>query len=295
MKWRKLGKIFDIEEMLSHSSTPSPLVIGENQVRVFYSSRDIHNRSSVSYFDFDVSTLKVLYAHDKPLVRFGNKHSFYSAGISLGNVFKWKHDRYLAFMGWKLPVVGHWFGQIGLLHVDKENNLQILNDTPVLPLNLNDPISLSYPWVSDSKSSEISFWYGSTVTWDGPNSDMIHILKTGKATSLLNWKSGDIALSFDERDFQAFSSPTILAIGEKKFLFYSYRGKSNNYRIGSAELMGKRPMATKNDFGISKTLEEWESQMQCYPRIFSLSGYHYMLYNGNQFGKTGIGLAKLEI
>ena len=34
--------------------------------------------------------------------------------------------------------------------------------------------------------------------------------------------------------------------------------------------------------------------MICYPFVFDYSGNRYMLYNGNEYGKTGIGLAILE-
>jgi len=301
MKWHKLGRIFDIEEisrsaeMLSHASTPSPLVIGDNQVRIFYSSRDIRNRSSISYFDLDLSTLKIIYAHDKPLFKFGEDHTFFSEGISLGNVFKWKGAVYMAFMGWKIPEGEHWFGQIGLLGINSENNIHLLQDFPVLPINSIDPISLSYPWVSATENMEITYWYGSTLTWDGPNCDMIHVLKEGRTINLSRWESGTRTLAFDQSEFQAFSSPTILEISDKRVLFFSYRGEGMSYKIGSAELTNEYPVATKDDFGISENLEQWESEMQCYPRIFQLSGKHYMLYNGNQYGKSGIGLALLVI
>ena len=38
----------------------------------------------------------------------------------------------------------------------------------------------------------------------------------------------------------------------------------------------------------------WDSEMICYPYIFDHKGNRYMLYNGNDFGKTGFGLAVLE-
>ena len=34
--------------------------------------------------------------------------------------------------------------------------------------------------------------------------------------------------------------------------------------------------------------------MLCYPFIFDHGGERYMLYNGNDYGKTGFGIAQLE-
>jgi len=39
---------------------------------------------------------------------------------------------------------------------------------------------------------------------------------------------------------------------------------------------------------------EWDSDMQCYPHAFECDGNVYLLYNGNQFGRQGFGLAKLS-
>jgi hypothetical protein len=46
--------------------------------------------------------------------------------------------------------------------------------------------------------------------------------------------------------------------------------------------------------GISYSSEGWDSTMHHYPHIFELNGNYYMLYNGNDFGKYGFGLAILE-
>ena len=35
----------------------------------------------------------------------------------------------------------------------------------------------------------------------------------------------------------------------------------------------------------------WDSEMVCYPYIFTYCENKYMFYNGNGFGKTGIGYA----
>jgi hypothetical protein len=34
--------------------------------------------------------------------------------------------------------------------------------------------------------------------------------------------------------------------------------------------------------------------MMCYPNLFSVDGRGFMLYNGNEFGRWGFGLAVLE-
>jgi hypothetical protein len=35
--------------------------------------------------------------------------------------------------------------------------------------------------------------------------------------------------------------------------------------------------------------------MQCYPHVFASDGKVYLLYNGNEFGRLGFGLAELVL
>ena len=45
-------------------------------------------------------------------------------------------------------------------------------------------------------------------------------------------------------------------------------------------------------FGV--TSGDWDSDMLCYPHVFECDARVYMLYNGNEFGRYGFGLAELE-
>jgi hypothetical protein len=45
--------------------------------------------------------------------------------------------------------------------------------------------------------------------------------------------------------------------------------------------------------GINVSESGWDSEMVNYPNVFMLDGVAYMLYQGNEMGRAGIGLAKL--
>ena len=46
--------------------------------------------------------------------------------------------------------------------------------------------------------------------------------------------------------------------------------------------------------GIDLSPDGWDSEMIEYPAVFDHKGSRYMLYNGNDYGRTGFGLAILE-
>ena len=45
--------------------------------------------------------------------------------------------------------------------------------------------------------------------------------------------------------------------------------------------------------GIDVGIDSWDSDMMCYPNTFECEKTIYLLYNGNEFGRYGFGLAKL--
>ena len=75
----------------------------------------------------------------------------------------------------------------------------------------------------------------------------------------------------------------------------NYRGKENGYRIGYA-YSNDLENWTRDDSkaGIDISNDGWDSEMVSYPHVFELDGSLYMFYLGNQVGKYGFGIAKLE-
>ncbi len=66
------------------------------------------------------------------------------------------------------------------------------------------------------------------------------------------------------------------------------------YRIGYAYSDDLKNWVRDDDqSGIDISAEGWDSEMQCYPHLFECNGNVYMLYNGNDFGRHGFGLAVL--
>ena len=88
-------------------------------------------------------------------------------------------------------------------------------------------------------------------------------------------------------------------------MFFCYREatgfrkiKDRGYRIGYAysEDMQKigLGMMIQPTRCINPSLNDWDSDMMCYPHIFHFDNNVYLLYNGNEFGRYGFGLAILE-
>jgi hypothetical protein len=76
-------------------------------------------------------------------------------------------------------------------------------------------------------------------------------------------------------------------------MWYASRGAA--YRIGYAESADGLQWERKDgEAGLSVSAEGWDSEMIAYPCVFDHRGRRYMMYNGNGYGRTGIGLAVLD-
>jgi hypothetical protein len=299
MKWQKLGLIYEprvIDQyLLTHAANPLPIHIENNIYRIFFNGRDYLNRSSVGFFDFDFSNLKVNLICNSSIFNFGEDGSFYSHGVSLGNSYRIDDRHYIGFMGWNIKPYEHWRGDIGRIRLDNLIDLKLAPKGIFIGTDSIDKLSLSYPYILYHESL-YKMWYGSTVTWDAGNNEMLHVINYAISKDGDNWEKMGLAIPFELGVAQAFSRPTVIIEKSVYHMWYSYRsGDGTPYRIGySRSEDGKVWERRHEDVGIDVSTEGWDSQMICYPQVFKHQENYYMLYNGNDFGKSGIGLAILE-
>jgi hypothetical protein len=298
MEWHKLGLLFSPKgkhpQLLSHASNPMPILLDGDIYRIFFSGRDIFNRSSVGYVDIDLIKRKIVNFLDKPVFTYGDKNTFFSDGVSIGNFYEENGSRYILFMGWHKPIHGHWRGEIGRLEINKDWSLALDGADPFISLDHSDPISLSYPWVHQDIHGGFQMWYGSTLSWDAGNSEMVHIIKHARSADGKKWVKTDSVIPFSLNIAQAFSHPSVLVDDRNTYhMWFSYRGGNGiPYRIGYAHKEeGATWSLSLSEGGIAPSSTGWDSEMVEYPYVFCHKGDRYMLYNGNGFGKTGFGLA----
>ena len=301
-KWQKLGLLYCPSntnrhpKLLSHAANPLPFLLDGDVYRIFFSGRDADNRSSVGAVDVDVVKRKIIREHSHPFFENGPEGSFYADGVSIGNCYEVDGKRYMLFMGWQTPKGGHWRGDIGRLVVRSDLTLELDSDVPFLPSDEVDPISLSYPWVLGTEGGGFNMWYGSTTTWDAGNGEMVHAIKYASSADGHHWTREGLAVPYELGTAQAFSRPTVARGSQGEYeMWFSYRsGTGEKYRIGHAVSKdGKTWRLALKEVGIDVSADGWDSEMIEYPFVLDHKGQRYMLYNGNEYGKTGFGLAVL--
>lgn len=299
MKWKKLGKIFEInknnkkEWCESHASNPTAIKLETEEIRIYFSTRDKYGKSNVGSFDYSIKNKEVIKIAEEPVMLHGKENEIDESGIGIGNIIDIKGEFYLYYMAWQTPENEHWRGDIARGKLDLKTNKIIRDDSFLLGIdNERDKISLSYPFIV-KKDEKYYMWYGSTVTWDYGNEEMLHIINWGTSIDGKKFVRNGKAIDYEIGKAQAFSRPTVIYWNRKWRMWFSYRGNKDLYKIGYAESSDLENWEIKDsNFYISEA--GWDSEMVCYPFIFEHKEKLYMLYNGNGYGKTGIGLAVLE-
>ncbi|MBE9238210.1 hypothetical protein IQ227_19810 [Anabaena aphanizomenioides LEGE 00250] len=301
--WKKLGLLYEPDsanshpKLVSHAANPLAVHLEADVYRIFFSGRDVNNKSSVGAVDIDIVKRKVVQKYPEPFFIHGAEGSFYADGVSIGNCYEVDGITYMLFMGWQNPVNSHWRGDIGRLIVKPDMTLQLDTEIPFLGIDTVDPISLSYPWVLKDEVEGYKMWYGSTITWDAGNGEMLHVINYASSFDGHHWHRQGLCVPYEINKAQAFSRPTVIGNSYQGYqMWFSYRsGLGEKYRIGYAVSQNgiNWELALKSS-GINISNQGWDSEMIEYPFVFNHKGKHYMLYNGNGYGKTGFGLAIME-
>jgi hypothetical protein len=301
MRWRKLGQLYSPRsvhpKLVSHAANPLAVALSGDVYRIFFCGRDTQNRSSVGFVDVDIANRKIIYVCEKPVFEYGPKDSFYSHGVSIGNCYEVGGQRYIVFMGWQLSSGDQWRGDIGRLVLESNFLVRIEDGKPFMTTDPTDPLSLSYPWVLFDPAGFYRMWYGSTLTWDAGNGEMLHTINQAISADGHKWQRCGVSVPYALGHAQAFSRPTVIAnISGDYQMWFSYRGGTGQkYRIGYAYSQNGDSWELQLDkAGIDASSSGWDSEMIEYPFVFDHKGQRFMLYNGNGYGQTGFGLAALE-
>jgi hypothetical protein len=301
MHWDKLGLLYTPgvpgrhEKLLTHAANPLALRLTGDVYRIYYSGRDAQQRSSVGAVDVDIVQRRVVQDHSEPFLQHGPPGSFHADGVSIGNCYRAAGRTYMLFMGWQAPPGRQWRGDIGRIEVLPDFRLLLDGEAPFMGADATDPISLSYPWVRATQAG-YAMWYGSTLSWDAGNGEMLHVIQRASSADGHQWRREGLAVPYQIGVAQAFSRPTVAVDPDgDHHMWFSFRaGGGDKYRIGhAASPDGARWQLALDQASLGVSAEGWDSEMVEYPFVFDHEGERYMLYNGNGFGRTGFGLAVL--
>jgi len=301
MRWIKKGLIFkpkgDLEWMVSHAAIPYAQQIGDNEYRIYCTGRDSQGRSQIGFFEINIENpVEIIKISEKPVITLGPTGSFDDRGLTNSWVIQHQEKYYLYYSGWSLGVTVPFYFYVGLAISDDGGlTFNKVSLSPILERNVVDPYLTASPCIV-IEDNIWKMWYVSGVGWKLENNQPKHYyhIKYAESHNGIDWqRAGKVCIDFKSDDEYAIARPSVIVKDGFYQMWYCYRGE--NYKIGYAESTDGLVWIRKDDeAGIGESDEGWDSEMLAYPYVFKHSGQLYMLYNGNGYGRSGIGLAVLS-
>ena len=315
MKWKKLGKIFDptdhklANHCVEYAQSPQALVF-DDFVRIYFSTREKDRTgkylSHVSFIDMTKDFRKIINISKATVIELGGLGCFDEHGIFPFNILRDK-DRILAYTtGWNRKASVSVDAAIGLA-VSSDNGLtfQKMGEGPILSSSLHEPFLVGDAFVAFYEKV-YHMWYIHGTKWTRftqGEPDRVYKIAHAFSNDGISWQREGRRIITDKLgpdECQAL--PTVIFFSGRYHMFFCYRrpdgfreNRDRGYRIGYAASDDLKNWIRSDDqSGIDISRDGWDSEMQCYPHVFGMDGEIYMMYNGNEFGRFGFGLAKLE-
>ena len=307
MSWKRINKIFEptgeFSWSKSHAQVPVPVYLKELDVlRVFFSTRDLNSRTHTSFVDLSAKDpSKILYVHDKPVMELGEIGAFDDCGVMASCVIKVKNELWMYYIGWNKATSVPFRNSIGLA-VSKDNGLTFskYSEGPILDRSIHDICFVASNCVIKEKNF-YRMYYLSCNKWEYVDGKLCHYynIKYAESIDAINWfREGKVCIDFKHKGEYAISAPRIIKENGMYKMWYSFRGNDEvkTYRIGYSESVNGIDWIRNDEKVLLNTSPKgsWDSDMLCYPFLIDYSDKRYMLYNGNDYGKSGIGLAMLD-
>jgi len=304
--WKKLNFHFkppsDITWAVSHASVPTPLILNNTQVRIYYSTRDQLSRNRTGAVELKIidESIEILNYSNKPILELGDEGHFDCDGIYGTSIVQKKEKVYFYYAGWNAGLRGLFYSSIGVaISEDMGKTFRKYSTAPILSRDSIDPWACMAPYVMNNDDGSWIMWYTSGIQIKTNNSgiESLYDIKTATSKDGVNWeKSGKTAISLGEKDTNIARSCVIYEENKYK-AWYPYVSRGlGQYRIGYAESdngfkFERMDLDINAQISPSLNSNSWDSLAVTYPFVFELNNNRYMLYNGNGFGKTGFGMA----
>jgi len=302
MNWTKLGLIQKPDSninWMSHYVGPSFVDLVGDKLILYITGRDKNNISRIGTSELiqdSDGNFRVINVSQKPIFDIGMLGTFDESGVSYPWIIKHNNKIYMYYVGWVAGGLNRFFNFTGLaISEDEGKTFLRAKNIPILDRTEMEPFGTG----SCCVYIEDNLWkmyYTAFEPWEyfeGKNKPRYNI-KFAHSEDGIHWiRNQEVIIDFKDKSEHVIGKPMLLKEEGVYKLWYSYRG--NSYRIGYAESIdGKKYTRLDHKVGIDVSSSGWDSQMIEYGFVFDYRKKKYMIYNGNDFGKTGLGIACLQ-
>lgn len=309
MKWEKEGRVITLEDLggmnwgdKTHTQLPVPFILDDGNLRIYFSARE-KGRSLPTFIDLEKDTYRILEVNRKPLIQLGKRGTFDEFGIMPSDVIKMGDEVWMYYVGWQLGISFTYTLAIGLaISHDNGKTFERAYEGPIFDRSKDEPYMTMAPFIVKTDEGWNMFYAsGKGFIEEKGQYEPQYSIMSAKSSDGISWKRNGQLLILGKTEDESNTRPTIVKINNKYYMWFCYRGAhdfrngSNSYQIGFAESEDLITWIRKDEsVGISKSVGLWDGKMITYPYVIEIGDRYYMFYNGDGFGRTGIGYAILN-
>jgi hypothetical protein len=302
MEWVKQGLIYSCDFFGTGYAQDAFIdKMNDDVWRIYYSARTKDVVSLPFYIDVEAGNPKnILNAPNQPLILPGAPGTFDETGITMTSIVQAGDVKYLYYCGWNKRATVPYALSIGVMIVKEDGNVyKKMFDGPIMDRSKHNPISVSAPFVIYDEGI-FKLWYISFTQWKMYNGRMepTFVIKYATSYNGIDWDTSEKVCIDSTYDGQSFARPWVIKDNGIYKMWFSTRGPvgyregGQHYMVEYAESPDGQNWSRKADTPvITKSESGWDSQMLAYASVVKHDDTYFMLYNGNDFGKTGFGYA----
>jgi hypothetical protein len=300
--WEKLGRIIAPNQNIYWLATyagPSfaRQINDKGDFDLFVTGRDEKNRSQIGIIKININDpQKIISISPDPVFAIGELGAFDENGVSYPYFVEWQGQAYMFYAGWMPTVLTPFINGIGLAKINEDSTFSRISRAPILPRNDDDFLSIG-SCCALIEDDTWRLWYTCFYKWGKDSGEYKHyyVIKYAESSNGIDWiRKNRICIDLkNEKEF-SISRPSVIFHDNLYHMWFSYRGKF--YRIGYAYSKDGVHWLRRDDFAnIDVSPSGWDSESICYSHVFKYNDHFYMIYNGNHYGRDGLGMAKLSL
>lgn len=298
MRWRKLGLLYapdgTSDWVASHAAVPTPLRLSDDIVRLYVAHADRQNISRQGYVDVALSDpTRPLRVAQAPLLDIGPRGSFDDNGIHACSAL-WHGDQLrLYYLGYQLQPEVPYTLISGLATAPHPDGPFEKAPKPILPPTPDERFFRTAPFVLH-ENGRWRMWYIGGDAWvqSGAKRLPLYSLRHIELEDGLTWNAASTeCMTPRGPDEIGFGRPFIVRVGDTYRMWYSVRSTAG-YRLGYATSPDGLVWTRRDaEVGIEPSSSGWDSEMICFAAVLRHGSRWFMYYNGNGYGRTGVGVA----
>jgi hypothetical protein len=296
-EWRRLGRLpldtAGASWAVSHAALPAVEPLGDpDRWAVYLSLRDGEGRARIGRTVLTMSATPSLAPLDPlPVLDLGALGAFDDSGVTMSCLVTHESERHLYYTGWARGVTVPFYLAAGVAVSTGGGPFQRRSPAPLLDRTGADPFLTASPFVLVD-GGRWRMWYVSATEWRATAAGPRHYynLRYAESRDGREWtRDGRICLDYRGDDEHAFARPWVVRDRDTYRMWFAVRG--DRYQIEAAESADGTTWTRQSGGGLRPAPDGWDSGMVEYPCVFDWRGARHMLYNGSDYGRTGVGLA----